>query len=183
MRMTRAAQARAGTVGQRSKTQYSYREHHNWTWVNGEGQIFDGYTDWDQDEPNNGSEDCMLMLKAGRGFHWDDRLCSNVHWFLEEVDLETPTVMINGHDSGVEDVLVDAELCSYLIMSGLSRCSGGRVNSSDIGFVKCVDQYLTGLAANGFISASDRDAIFAASTDTAAATNTTRYAEHTTIGT
>ena len=144
----------------------SFEPEGNWTWVNDEGLIFEGYTDWDEGEPNDGDdENCMVMLGNDRGFHWDDRECDKVYRYIEEVEVNA-TVMVNGCDSGVQDTLVDPTSCSLLISSGIvERCGGFETTNQ---FESCLNDYLTTLVDDGVLVRFEKEQIlFCGSENTA----------------
>ena len=128
-----------------------------WTWVNDEGLVFDGFTDWNDGEPNRPQEDCMVMLGPNRGNRWDDKPCSDHRYrYIEEVDLER-SVVINGCDSGVPDSLIDVESCTYLIADEIANCRNSEDASGS--FAACLDAFLSSLEKNGTLTASHRESI------------------------
>lgn len=143
----------------------------NWQWVNGEGPIpgFNGsaiYTNWADGEPNDCGES-EEHLTIGRfawepfwsfdGSLWNDEGCGLgfIGGFIVEYDSD-PTIVIDGCDSGVPNLLLDAtEFCT--LSDWVADCLANATNHGE--FVNCVSHLTNALKDAGLISGKEKGAI------------------------
>jgi hypothetical protein len=142
----------------------------NWMWVNGEGP-FPGantgpaFANWAAGEPNDcgGVEEHLTLGRfandPGRNYDgslWNDEGCGPgfIGGFIVEYDSD-PTVMIAGCDSGVPNIVIDAEYCT--ISDLIANCAASATNHG--GFVSCVAALTNQLNKAGLISGRQKGAI------------------------
>ena len=142
----------------------------NWMWVNGEGS-FPGantgpaFSKWAAGEPNDcgGVEEHLTLGRfansPGQSFDgslWNDEGCApgSIAGYIVEYDSDA-TVIIGGCNSGVPNIVVDADLCT--ISDLIAACAAGAKNHGD--FVSCVAAVTNALNKAGLISGSEKGSI------------------------
>lgn len=146
-----------------------------WQWVNGEGAIAgvnggSTFANWYPDgllccgaEPNDccgspgfeNNEENYLGIGLF-GFHgWNDEgATGNVGGYIVEWDVDA-TVIVDGCDSGVANIIVDADFCT--ISDLIANCDAKAKNHGD--FVSCVAEVTNQLKRSGLISGADKGRI------------------------
>jgi len=102
----------------------------------------------------------LAMLGEPRGYNFDDSDCRRTNRHIQEVDLDSAAnVTIDGCDSRVKDILLDAEKCSYLIGDGIGRCKNSP--RTNVSFSLCVENFMEVLLQNNTITSEEAAAITA----------------------
>ena len=127
----------------------------NWTWVNGEGLIYNGFVDWHPGEPSSKSENCLVMTGSNKAFEWEDKSCTFKNQYVEEYELDG-TIHVDGCDSGVPDTLSDAVSCTYTFTPAITKACGDRKTP---GFGACLNSFLSALVRRGNLLPLEKEKI------------------------
>ena len=128
-----------------------------WTWVGNEGTLDDTFDDFSNNEPNDGGsgEDCLAM-RLGKGFRWDDQKCHSTLRYIEEVNLQN-TVVIDGCDSGIAELLANTSACTFVIGPAVLAACDTRQNSAN--FSTCAETVLDKFVEQGVLSTLEKESI------------------------